>query len=259
MKSREKKRRKTAPTAAGRNGKLFLLLTAVPEFQKDVADLRKRFRIPPRGYITDHEKNPRYEYDRKDQERADRDADKKLDELGTFYSRPFSPEFDAARTKNKPFEAEIRRIGEKFRLPYNLYSDSICGLAWYVVRGLITVVERNWDLDTDIRHDERALPVRWAVIRAYLPLDEMEATEAINELNTALRDALPAALGKRRRLKEDPAKYLDQIALMLEQEDLPAGDRIPKSDRERALLKRADQLAMELFGYGLRVNSKDAA
>jgi hypothetical protein len=61
MKSREKRPlppMTAAPQSTRRNWRIFMLLEMVPEFKRDIANIRAKFGIPLRGYITDHEKSP---------------------------------------------------------------------------------------------------------------------------------------------------------------------------------------------------------
>ena len=251
MKSRDKKRLKEAASTR-RNYRVMALLMMVPEFQQEVREVRRRFKIPPRGYITDYDRNADLNpYDQMDVERANRDSDAKLKQLGFFVEWPFALR-DSAPAPSE-FQRKVIRIGEKFCLPYNFYKDSSYGIAWYIIRGRVAFPEQNWEIDTDLQISDRALPIRWAVIRAYSPLDDVEAKEAIHELNEILKRGMPKALAKERRIKRDSEKRLDEINDLLEIDPaLERGDRVPKNDRQRTMLKRANELAKDLFGYGIK-------
>lgn len=254
MKSRDKKRLKEAASTR-RNYRVMALLMLVLEFQQEVREARKRFKIPPRGYITDYDRNASlHPYDQKDAERANRDSDAKLKQLGFFMEWSLALR-DSAPTPSE-FQREVIRIGEKFRLPYNFYKDSSYGIAWYIIRGLAAFPEQNWEIDTDLYISDRALPIHWAVIRAYSPLDDVEAKKAIHELNETLKRGIPKALAKERRIKRGSEKRLDEINELLEIDlTLERGDRVPKNDRQRTMLKRANELAKDLFGYGILVSN----
>lgn len=232
-----------------------MLLEMVPEFKRDIANIRAKFGIPLRGYITDHEKSPhRYEYDRTEEDRANREADAKLKTLGDFFDGANS--FTKRGREMKEFQREVYRLGDKFRLPYNFYHSSIYGLPWLIVRNRLFAPERNWEIETDLIQNDRALPLRWASIRAYMPLDDTEAKEAVEELNQTLRGNLPKPLIEERRMNKQSERLLGQVEGLLERAH-GDDDWIPKSDRERKLLERADVLARDLFGYGIRPDTND--
>lgn len=259
MKSREERDippMTDASQATRRNWQILIVLEQVPEFQKEVQAIRKRFGIPERGFITDYERNPHhFEYDPHEESRVTHEADSKRDSLGLFTIRPLA----LGEKPMSDFRREIIRIGEKFRLPFNLYADSLYGLTWYVLRNRISVPAQNWNIDNDLVISNRTLPMRWAVIRAYQPLDDAEAKEAITELNKTLREHLPMALGKSRRMKADTERHLFEVVELLTSEKPErAGDRVAASGQKRALLKRANKLAKELFGYGIKVDTNES-
>lgn len=212
------------------------LLELVPEFQKEVHEVRRAFAIPPNGYITDHEKNSlRHDYDADDEARVNRDADRKLKQLAAT-----------------DFERKVFKIGEKFGLPLNLYNDSICGISWYILRNRIIVPAENWVIETEPIDPGRPIKMRWATIRAYAPLDKQEATSAIQALNKKLREYQPEPLSGKKRIKGSPEARWNEVSLLLEEAAEKGSDYLPQTDRQRQLLERADTLARDIFGYGIK-------
>ena len=140
-------------------------------------------------------------------------------------------------------------------MPYNLYGNSSYGISWYVLRNRISVQDQNWIIDTDLIDESRAMPMRWAAIRAFLPLDEDEAKEAVAELNKTLREQMPKGVVKPRRIYESTELHLCEVVEMLNTEKEVAGDRIAQTNRETKLLEGADDLAIDLFGYSIRPDS----
>lgn len=227
---------KTARASTRRNWQLMILLELVLEFQKEVSKVRAQFGIPLQGMITDHEKNAlRYEYNEAEEYKINREADKKLSSLGEFFTYPLA---FGTEPEEKPFQKEIIRIGEKFGLPYNLYSGSMYGVSWYILRNRISVPESNWNLETDLDN-------RWVGIRAYSALDKKEAEEAIAELNREL------SKGKRRRMKTDTERNLFEVVELITSKQENINDRVPSNAKQRSLMTRKNKLAKELFGYGL--------
>ena len=186
------------------------------------------------------------------------------------------------------FIFEINRIGEKFRLPHNLYNSSFFGVGHYALANHWLLPPQNWELQTDIKDNERELPIRWVAIRAYGPLDGEEAKAAILALNNALKRCLPEAHVAERRVHDNGEKRLAEVAKMLERKankgkgckQYTPGSYLdivskkptitPKklrqlervhpggiahasraSDQERKMRERFDTLAVDLFGYGL--------
>lgn len=246
-----------APQSTRRNWRIFMLLEMVPEFRKDVANLRAKHGIPIRGYITDYERSPyRHEYDRAAEERSNKDAIEKIKALGHFLDTAHTAPLRKPHAEMRLFQKDIFKIGEKFRLAYNLYHSSNYGLAWLIVRNRVAVPERNWEIEADLIYQDRPLPLRHASIRAYMPLDDAESSEAIAELNNVLRGHLPKQLGENRRMHKRSEKQLSQVESLLET-TYGQDDWVPKSDRERKQLERADALARELFGYGIHPDSND--
>ena len=287
MKSRDKSNKKPASIleasdSTRRNGKLMLLLQMVPEFQNDIRKLRDDFGIPIGAYLPDYIEN---DDEKKAEDQADNEAFEKMLTLGVFFSLPigFNDE-----TKVKPYQIRIIEIGEKFHLPYNLYNDSSYGISWYALRNYIRVLEKNWEIHTDIKILERKIPVRWAVIKAYLPLDSDEANEAITTLNKILKSKLPKNLLKNWKIEDDTEMQLARVAKIIDKNKYKKeqGRKIYKKGgyldqvrkikptlkkmreyeklhgseinilpamtvSERGLKKDFNDLAITLFGYGL--------
>ncbi len=257
------------------------LLELVDEFQKEISELRKAVGIPPRGIQPDLEK-----YDGKT---ADTKAIDQAWEQGMRLGY-FAPESDRVQKdrKRKPFELGVVHIGEKFRLPLNLYNRINSGVAWYALTNHIVVPEDNWEIETEFGDGKRSILHRWAAIKAYTPLDEKEAERAVKALNKSLAEILPTALSSPKKVKSTLERNLQEVAEMIGKQKRSGGGRTayllgsyldvmkkrgtdkkelkrleklnPGSvtareafgERNRKLLERADRLAKRIFGYGIK-------
>jgi len=264
----------------------MLLLQMVPEFQREIAKLRKKFDIPIGGYQSYYEEDFTEKEMRAAIKKTDDQLHNKLKQLGYFMPTPIG--FVEKQTEPESFEHGVIQIGEKFRLPYNLYNGYERGVAWYALQGRILVPPQNWEAQNDPLHQDRPLPIRWAAIRAYAPLDKKEAGEAIATLNQMLRKNMPKKLVAEKRLHDNDERRLAEVAKMLERHQLKGKGRTryvagtyldiarkskgatekkmrtlerqnphdlvratPMSDRERKMRERFNDLAIELFGFGL--------
>ena len=88
-----------------------------------------------------------------------------------------------------PFNQGVIAIGEKFRLPYNLYNDWMYGIAFYVLTNRIRVPNVNWELDSDKPKGSRK--PRWVGIRIYAPLNADE----IKGASRSLKQVYPGLIG----------------------------------------------------------------
>ena len=228
----------------------MLLLEMVPEFQKDIAELRQHFGIPRSGYRYDNVDDLPENRARKTREQLRQTVDKKVETIGGYF---MPPRTDA---ENMSFEIDPEslkgwayKIGEKFCLPYNLYNSAFWGVGHYALWNEILLLPRNWELLNDPRDGNRSLMVRWVAIRAYAPLDEDESREAIATLNSTLRQNFPVALGKQRRVHSTDEDNLAYVAQIIEQRKNGVKSF---SDGSRKKLERANGLARALFGYSLK-------
>lgn len=274
-------------TVIRKNRQLLMVLALVPEFQREVKSLRKRFEIPPDGYPFDSAESRR-EVDLKIGMES-RSLDDK--QLGMFSKPMFGFEIP---TSPRPFQQEIMRIGRKFKLPYNLYSNCTSGVAWMVICDRIAVEDRNWDIEHDFKYGNELC--RWISLKAYTPLSKEEIQEAMSALNKELKVRLYPSLSKDRRVHDQFENVMDILEEMLKRTERPkkkktytpggyldtvkkakisdkrlrqlekihrgevsmvstvrswkeaAGRKAPKT---KALLKRLKKLAVYYFGYGL--------
>jgi hypothetical protein len=144
------------------------LLKLVPEFQRDVAKLRNQLGIAPKtdGYASGHDYI------------GESMAWLSEHNVPTFRDLALIPASKEALAH--PFHAGVIALGEKFRLPYNFYNDTLHGIALYVLTNRIIAPSSNWEIDSDRPNASRK--PRWVGIRVYAPLTAGEATVAFETL-----------------------------------------------------------------------------
>lgn len=254
MKSREPRKPRTpsvtdATPPLRRSWHDFGLLELVPEFQKDVTELRIKYSIPSQGFVTDDEKS-KIGYDNYDldaESKANVLADENLKKLGDFHrnSLPNTPE-----PKKKEFQIDIEKLGDKFRLPYYFYHSSLYGLAWYVLRNRVAMPDRRWEIIHDPIDESRNVKVRYAMLRVYQPLTEDEAEEAFATLNNTLKELQPESFSTQHRIHSSTERNLAKVSRMIE---CTRGDPnwLPKTSAERELLRSTRERAIALFGFDI--------
>lgn len=205
MKSREKIYVSPNP----RDRMLFQLLVMIPEFQRDITSLRKQFGIPSTGFDTDVAAR----------KKIGQNSQVKNDELGFFHVMPLAHGF--GEPNPNPFQVEVIRIGEKFKLPYNFYYSAVLGVAWYAVRGIIALMERNWLIEYDTH-----TPKRWVGIRAFSHMDKRQIRRAVSEMNKEIMNHMPEPLSADVRTRTNIENDLVIISEMIDRTEQPRKKKI---------------------------------
>ncbi len=145
------------------NGKLMLILVAVPEFQREIKALRNNadFNILSlnKGILITHP-FPNSDLSRK------RVEGKMLDRFEVIFnwykSRGYFASSDMsnpimAKLGEDPFFTELKRIGKKFHLPYEFYCDAFSGISAYVLTGRAAAPSKYPEIRENMSDEERHL------------------------------------------------------------------------------------------------------
>ncbi len=161
-----------------KNFMVMKLLSYVPEFKKDVADIRKEMGIKEGGFEWDKSEMWKWA-DEKDlgyyQEARHEDK-----EEGTYYLGITSKSDNIVR-KDFPsnfFEKKMSELGIKYKLPFNFYAFPCVGLPVFVLSGEISAPRSNYFTDFHEAGDK----TMWISLVAYAPLSVKELKEASDEL-----------------------------------------------------------------------------
>lgn len=200
MKSRDKIKKGQQESVPYKNYTRMQLLVLLPDFQQDVAKIRKGFYIPAEGFS------------------QDRKADEWLNKKNYVYNG-IMPEGFYKEPPYNPFKEAILKIGKRFRLPFHfVYSCSI-GVSEYVLTNKIAIPEENWELETPLL-DEKG-KADWLALRIFLPLTTQEMQEAIKNAQKEQQILLPQQIIAVHRMKKQLARDLDILAYVAKRTGMP--------------------------------------
>lgn len=191
---------------------IFSLLLRVPEFKKDVKNIRKQFQIKDEGFKWGgkellewaNKENIWYYQIDEDEDSGDWPLVSASDTRRDFPS-------------NK-FEKSLYELGSKYRLPFNFYGFPYTGLARFILSNDTDEPPKNYDIDfRDFKNDG----FMWTSLVVYAPLSKKEAKEAMKNLENTQYDLLPIfikgidTIGKKRfgkNVERDLALFDEQNA-----------------------------------------------
>lgn len=279
---------RTPSRERNRNFMVMELLTYVPEFRKDVSEIRKEFGIKEGGL----------EWDDIDKWALEKHLWAYSKERGGWGQDRIRKDFPS-----NEFEKKMFKIGTKYRLPFNFYALPYRGVPYFVLSGAIQSPEINYDIDFQMDTHNKTL--LWASLIIYASLSKVEAEEMATDIRSVQSGLLPQAIkgidifAKKRyhqKIERDfillneqiarqdkpkkikkflPGSYLDILSKNKSnsEKELKKWERLNKHDvfveyssptskqigkkqgvtgaAARQAKKRLNALAKELFGFGL--------
>ena len=164
-----------------KNFMIFKLLSYVPEFKKDVEEIRKELGIRDGGFGWNVDEILKWASQNNiDNYEEEVRGDEELG-LVPYYSVISSQKSDEIIRKTFPsnnFEKKMLDIGTKYRLPFNFFAFPCEGLPRFILSGEIEPPRSNYYIDLHEAGDKSF----WTSVTAYTPLSIKELGEATKEL-----------------------------------------------------------------------------
>ncbi len=210
---RVKNKRSLNSRAENQNKNLMILklLSCVPEFKKDVKDIRTEMAIKIDGFRWDD--SEMWEWASKKNLEYYQGLPQGDEEEGTDHIGLSSKDDEDVR-KTFPsnfFEKRMLDLGTKYKLPFNFYAFPCDGLSRYILSGEIKADHPNYFTNFHEAKD-RTL---WTSLTAYMPLSGKELKDAMKEwqddsmgILSALFEGVDALSKKRYRNKIDRDLFL---------------------------------------------------
>jgi len=175
-----------------KNFMVLKLLSHVPEFKKDVSEIRRKMGINENGF--EWNKSEMWEWATK----KDIEYYQGVEQVGdddewwsSFVS--ITPVEDKEVRKHFPsntFEKKMFNLGTKYKLPFNFYAFPSMGLPRFILSGEIEAPRQNYYTSFHEAGDETI----WTSLTAYAPLSAKELKEAMNELKDNNMDVLSTVM-----------------------------------------------------------------
>lgn len=227
-----------------KNFMVMKLLSHVPEFKNDVAELRKKFGINTDGFESQW-----------DVERWATNKNKIWDHQDNF-----SKENDGAREvfPANPFEKKMFQLGVKYRLPSNFYVFPHRGLSVFVLTGRIIPPDFNYDIDFHFKDGE----LLWTKLIAYVPLSKKEFENAMESSRETQLGIIPQFfknrdLFTRRRYRDNVYRDLIMLSEQVERLNKPKKIKKYKNKSYLSLLKKSNTQSNKEMKQWERQNRAD--
>lgn len=213
----KKKKTKPAIWPETRRNKIRLkLLLFLPEFQKDVRQIRNMLWIPEEGYSSD-----------KQSEDWDDEFFEKRDRQGV-----------------RSIYAALEIVGKKYRLPRNFYHDMSEGLWPYILRNEVLPPANNWVIALEERDGPEHIS-----IKTFAPLSKREIAMAKKDLSRMQKHFFRKEIMVPTRIKANFERDLEIYSAFRERVKKPVRKKMP--DIEGYMLdfdEKTSQQIGETFG-----------
>lgn len=178
---------KISKEQGSKNLMVMEILTHVPEFKKDVCEIRKEFNIKEGGFEL---KKGGFEWnDGLDWSEIQHWASEK--DLWHYSESEYNGSGEEEEIRkdfpSNKFEKRMLKIGIKYNLPFNFYAFPFRGVPYFIITGDIQAPNKNYDFYIHM-DGEKFL---WASLIMYASLSEVEEKEAMTQLKSIFFNLMP--------------------------------------------------------------------
>jgi len=211
MGTRKKQELQVDDPIAWKNEARMRLLVLLPQFQKEVAKIRKDFDIPEEGFAVEQDvRKWRDKLLLKTEEFFNgRNFSSKLKELMHKFSKNTISYQEYEKQNNalklsiplNAFNNRTEQLASFFHLPYSFVASPLNKLRLYILQNKISAPSRNFVIEPD-PHMRKGTG-RWVSIKTYAPLSKVEAKEVLHLLQLSQSHDFPKEITVPTRVKRE--------------------------------------------------------
>lgn len=209
-----------------RNRTILMLLSEVPEFKRDIDKIRTKYKINETGFKWFSKEMTEWSIKNKLKDYTEFDEEDGLD---------INTELVIENFPRNSFERDVKKIGIKYKLPFNFYASPYTGITRYILSGEIRAPLNNFEMSFCV--DENSFS--WATLVIYKPLTDAESKNLQTELEEKFKMIKSYTNHDEIFQKNGNSKNIDRdISLLIKQKSRKEKPKKVKSIKEGTYLDR---------------------